>query len=120
MDRRLRAAGLAVVPDYYRDRSIQYAAGQHWPAAEVVARGEAGCRSALLNSADAGAIPRCTASPADPPGSYVGVQGRFGLQGGPVLINRSAQACDYATAARNRSQFRRTQTGCDTGDRPAR
>jgi NAD(P)-dependent dehydrogenase (short-subunit alcohol dehydrogenase family) len=35
-----------------------------------------------------------------PPGSYVGVDGRLGLKGGPVLIGRSAVACDYEAAAR--------------------
>ncbi|WP_343576226.1 SDR family NAD(P)-dependent oxidoreductase [Mycobacterium sp.] len=34
-----------------------------------------------------------------PPGSYVGVDGRLGLKGGPVLIGRSALAADYEVAA---------------------
>lgn len=43
---------------------------------------------------------RCTASASRFPGSYVGVSGRFGLRGGPVLIGRTQLACDYDTAAR--------------------
>lgn len=54
----------------------------------------------LANDVDAGAGPTlyCISEPI-PPGSYVGVDGRFGLRGGPVLIGRSALACDYQTAA---------------------
>jgi NAD(P)-dependent dehydrogenase (short-subunit alcohol dehydrogenase family) len=55
----------------------------------------------LANDIDEGAAPTlyCISEPV-PPGSYVGVSGRFGLRGGPVLIGRSALACDYDTAAR--------------------
>jgi NAD(P)-dependent dehydrogenase (short-subunit alcohol dehydrogenase family) len=35
-----------------------------------------------------------------PPGSYVGVDGRLGLRGGPVLVGRSTVACDYEAAAK--------------------
>lgn len=47
-----------------------------------------------------GAAPtlNCISEPI-PPGSYVGVDGRFGLKGRPVLIGRSAVACDYEAAA---------------------
>ena len=55
----------------------------------------------LANDIDAGAAPTlyCISEPL-PPGSYVGVTGRMGLRGGPVLIGRSAVACDYDAAAR--------------------
>jgi len=55
----------------------------------------------LGNDIDEGAAPTlyCISEPV-PPGSYVGVSGRFGLRGGPVLIGRSVLACDYDTAAR--------------------
>jgi hypothetical protein len=36
----------------------------------------------------------------DPPGSYVGIDSRFGLKGGPTLSGRAAVACDYDDAAR--------------------
>lgn len=55
----------------------------------------------LANDIDEGAAPTlyCISEPL-PPGSYVGVTGRFGLRGGPVLIGRSPLACDYDAAAR--------------------
>jgi NAD(P)-dependent dehydrogenase (short-subunit alcohol dehydrogenase family) len=54
----------------------------------------------LANDIDQGAAPTlyCISEPI-PPGSYVGVDGIMGLRGGPVLIGRSALACDYETAA---------------------
>jgi NAD(P)-dependent dehydrogenase (short-subunit alcohol dehydrogenase family) len=53
------------------------------------------------NDIEEGAAPTlyCISEPI-PPGSYVGVEGRLGLKGGPVLIGRSAVACDYETAAK--------------------
>lgn len=55
----------------------------------------------LANDIDEGAAPTlyCISEPI-PPGSYVGVSGRFGLRGGPVLSGRTQLACDYDTAAR--------------------
>lgn len=55
----------------------------------------------LANDIDEGAAPTlyCISEPI-PPGSYVGVSGRFGLRGGPVLIGRTPLACDYDAAAR--------------------
>jgi NAD(P)-dependent dehydrogenase (short-subunit alcohol dehydrogenase family) len=57
--------------------------------------------SVLANDIDAGAAPTlyCIGEPI-PPGSYVGIDGRFGLKGGPTLSGRSAEACDYDAAAR--------------------
>jgi hypothetical protein len=53
------------------------------------------------NDIEEGAAPTlyCISEPI-PPGSYVGVDGRLGLKGGPVLIGRSTVACDYEAAAR--------------------
>ena len=53
------------------------------------------------NDIEEGAAPTlyCISEPI-PPGSYVGIDGRLGLQGGPVLIGRSALACDYEIAAK--------------------
>jgi hypothetical protein len=41
----------------------------------------------------------CISEPV-PPGSYIGVGGRFGLRGGPVFLGRTALAGDYDVAAR--------------------
>lgn len=59
-----------------------------------------GAAKRLANSIDEGAAPTlyCISEPT-PPGIYVGVSGRLGLRGGPVLIGRSVLACDYAAAA---------------------
>jgi NAD(P)-dependent dehydrogenase (short-subunit alcohol dehydrogenase family) len=53
------------------------------------------------NDIEEGAAPTlyCISEPI-PPGSYVGIDGRFGLKGGPVLTGRSALACDYRAAAK--------------------
>ncbi|MEY8015937.1 SDR family NAD(P)-dependent oxidoreductase [Mycobacterium servetii] len=53
-------------------------------------------RSQIIN---VGSDAHCISEPL-PPGNYVGVSGRFGLRGGPVLIGRTELACDYDTAAR--------------------
>jgi NAD(P)-dependent dehydrogenase (short-subunit alcohol dehydrogenase family) len=53
------------------------------------------------NDIEEGAAPTlyCISEPI-PSGSYVGVDGRLGLKGGPVLVGRSAVACDYEAAAK--------------------
>lgn len=65
----------------------------------------------FANDVDQGAAPTlyCISEPV-PPGSYVGVEGRFGLRGGPVLIGRSAAACDYRAAAKV-FEFAERETG---------
>jgi hypothetical protein len=67
-------------------------------AFHAVAKAAAGV---LANDVDAGAAPTlyCITEPI-PPGSYVGIDSRLGLKGGPTLSGRSAAACDYADAAR--------------------
>jgi NAD(P)-dependent dehydrogenase (short-subunit alcohol dehydrogenase family) len=63
------------------------------------------------NDIEQGAAPTlyCISEPI-PPGSYVGVDGRFGFRGGPVLIGRSAVACDYQAAAKL-FEFAEKETG---------
>jgi NAD(P)-dependent dehydrogenase (short-subunit alcohol dehydrogenase family) len=63
------------------------------------------------NDIEEGAAPTlyCISEPI-PPGSYVGVDGRLGLRGGPVLIGRSAVACDYEAAAKV-FEFAEKETG---------
>jgi NAD(P)-dependent dehydrogenase (short-subunit alcohol dehydrogenase family) len=53
------------------------------------------------NDIEEGAAPTlyCISEPI-PPGSYVGIDGRLGLKGGPVLVGRSALACNYEVAAK--------------------
>lgn len=55
----------------------------------------------LAKDIDAGAAPTlyCISEPI-PPGSYVGIDSRFGLKGGPTLSGRAAVACDYEVAAK--------------------
>jgi hypothetical protein len=66
----------------------------------LVHRGVKAVGDRLANDIDQGAAPTlyCISEPI-PPGSYVGVDGIMGLRGGPVLIGRSALACDYELAA---------------------
>ncbi|ORB69751.1 SDR family NAD(P)-dependent oxidoreductase [Mycobacterium scrofulaceum] len=103
LDRRLRAAGSPVVTQLTHPG---------WVASNLSQLGDSPLMSAahkavklvadrLANDIDEGAAPTlyCISEPL-PPGSYVGVTGRFGLRGGPVLIGRSPVACDYDAAAR--------------------
>ncbi len=103
LDRRLRAAGSPI---------ITHLTHPGWVASNLSNLGDSPLMSLahkavtvvadrLANDIDEGAAPTlyCISEPV-PPGSYVGVSGRFGLRGGPVLIGRSPVACDYDTAAR--------------------
>lgn len=103
LDRRLRAATSPIVshlthPGWVDSNLPQLSDA---PLMGVVQRGVKLVAGALANNPAAGAATTlyCITEPI-PPGSYVGVDGRFGLRGVPVLIGRSALACDYATAAR--------------------
>ncbi|MGH3968308.1 MAG: SDR family NAD(P)-dependent oxidoreductase [Mycobacterium sp.] len=103
LDRRLRVAHSPVATQlthpgwvasnlsHLSDRPLMAAANR---AVRAVAK-------RLGNDIEHGAAPTlyCISEPI-PPGSYVGVDGRFGLRGGPVLIGRSAVACDYEAAAK--------------------
>lgn len=113
LDRRLRAAGSPVVaqlthPGWVASNLSQVADTPVLALAHKVVRGVA---DRLANDIDEGAAPTlyCVSEPI-PPGSYVGVSGRFGLRGGPVLIGRSVLACDYAAAARV-VEFAENETG---------
>ncbi|BAX92600.1 SDR family NAD(P)-dependent oxidoreductase [Mycobacterium shigaense] len=103
LDRRLRAGGSAVIAQLTHPG---------WVASNLSNLSEAPLMSLahkavkvvadrLANDIDEGAAPTlyCISEPL-PPGSFVGVSGRFGLRGGPVLIGRSELACDYDAAAR--------------------
>lgn len=103
LDRRLRAAGSPIVtqlthPGWVASNLSQLSDSPlmslSHKAVKVVA-------DRLANDIDEGAAPTlyCISEPV-PPGSYVGVSGRMGLRGGPVLIGRSVLACDYDAAAR--------------------
>lgn len=103
LDRRLRAARSPVVtrlthPGWVDSNLPQLTGG---PLMAIAARGVKLVAGVLANDTDAGAATTlyCISEPI-PPGSYVGVHGRLGLRGVPVLIGRSVQACDYAVAGR--------------------
>lgn len=103
LDRRLRAAGSPIISQlthpgwvasnlsHLSDSPLMSLSHK---AVKVVA-------DRLANDIDEGAAPTlyCISEPI-PPGSYVGVSGRLGLRGGPVLIGRTQLACDYDVAAR--------------------
>ncbi|OBI96252.1 SDR family NAD(P)-dependent oxidoreductase [Mycobacterium sp. 1465703.0] len=103
LDRRLRTAGSPIVT---------HLTHPGWVASNLSNLGDSPLMSLahkavkavadrLANDIDEGAAPTlyCISEPI-PPGSYVGVSGRFGLRGGPVLIGRTPLACDYDVAAR--------------------
>lgn len=113
LDRRLRAGGSAIVThlthpgwvasnlSHVSDSPLMALSHK---AVKVVA-------DRLANDVDEGAAPTlyCISEPV-PPGSYVGVSGRLGLRGGPVLIGRSVTACDYDAAGRL-VEFAERETG---------
>lgn len=98
-DRRLRAAGSPVTAHLTHLGWVasNLSAVSDTPLMSLVHRIIHGAANRLANSIDEGAAPTlyCISEPT-PPGSYVGVSGRFVLRGGPVLIGRSVLACDYA------------------------
>ncbi len=103
LDRRLRAAGSPVVtqlthPGWVASNLSQLSDSPLMSLAHKIVKVVA---DRLANDIDEGAAPTlyCISEPV-PPGSYIGVSGRFGLRGGPALIGRSVVACDYDAAAR--------------------
>ena len=103
LDRRLRAAGSPVHtylthPGWVASNLSNVSDERVMAAFHKVVRASA---TVLANDIDAGAAPTlyCITEPI-PPGSYVGIDSRFGLKGGPTLSGRAAVACDYADAAR--------------------
>jgi len=112
LDRRLRAAGSPVVAQLTHPGWVASNLSNLWVSSNLsqpsnsrlmlLAHKTVKSAADLLgNDIDEGAAPTlyCISEPL-PPGSYVGVSGRFGLRGGPVLIGRSVVACDYDAAAR--------------------
>ncbi|WP_197380369.1 SDR family NAD(P)-dependent oxidoreductase [Mycolicibacterium mengxianglii] len=103
LDRRLRAAGSPVTSQLtdpgWVSSNISNVADT--PVLALAHRAIKTVGDRLANDIDQGAAPTlyCISEPI-PPGSYVGVDGVMGLRGGPVLIGRSAQACDYDLASR--------------------
>ena len=103
LDRRLRVAGSPVSsylthPGWVASNLSNVSDEKIMAAFHTIVRASA---SVLANDIDAGAAPTlyCITEPI-PPGSYVGIDSRWGLKGGPTLAGRAAVACDYADAAR--------------------
>lgn len=103
LDRRLRAARSPVVTQLTHPGWVASNLSHlsDTPLMSLAHRAVKTLADRLANDIDDGAAPTlyCISEPI-PPGSYVGVSGRFGLRGGPVLIGRSPLACDYEAAAR--------------------
>ena len=102
LDRRLRTAGSQVVthlthPGWVAS-NLSHVSDS--PLLSLAHRTVKFVADRVANDIQQGAAPTlyCISEPI-PPGSYVGVTGRFGLRGGPVLIGRSPDACDYSAAA---------------------
>lgn len=113
LDRRLRAANSPVVtqlthPGWVASNLSHISDRPFISAVDGVVRRVA---NVFGNDIDAGAATTlyCISEPI-PPGSYVGIDGRWGLKGGPVMIGRSTVACDYEAAARV-FQFAEKETG---------
>lgn len=103
LDRRLRAAGSPITsqlthPGWVASNLSNVSDKRVMSAFHSVVKAAA---NVLANDIDAGAAPTlyCLSEPI-PPGSYVGIDSRFGLKGGPTLSGRAAVACDYEDAAK--------------------
>lgn len=113
LDRRLRSAGSPVSaylthPGYVASNLANVSDTRIMTAFHSVVTSVA---NVIGNDIDAGAAPTlyCLTEPI-PPGSYVGIDGRFGFKGGPALSGRTANACDYS-AARTLWEFAERETG---------
>ena len=113
LDRRLRAAHSPVVTQLTHPGWVasNLSRVSDKPLMSLAHRAVKALAGVLANDPEEGAAPTlyCISEPI-PPGSYVGVDGRFGLGGGPVLIGRSAVACDYEAAAKL-FEFAEKETG---------
>jgi len=103
LDRRLRAADSPVStylthPGWVASNLSNVSDDRLMAAFHTVVQASA---NVLANDIDAGAAPTlyCITEPI-PPGSYVGIDSRWGLKGGPTLSGRAAVACDYDDASR--------------------
>ena len=103
LDRRLRAAKSPVVSQLTHPGWVasNLSSVSDKPLMSAVHRGVQAVGNLLANDIAAGAAPSlyCISEPI-PPGSYVGVDGWRALRGAPVLIGRTALACDYDVASR--------------------
>lgn len=113
LDRRLREAGSPVTsylthPGWVASNLSNVSDKVVMSAFHSVVKAAA---AVLANDVDAGAAPTlyCITEPI-PPGSYVGIDSRYGLKGGPTLSGRAAVACDYDDA-RRLWQFAEKETG---------
>ncbi|HEX2214368.1 MAG TPA: SDR family NAD(P)-dependent oxidoreductase [Mycobacterium sp.] len=113
LDRRLREAGAPVTsylthPGWVSSNLSNVSDKVVMSAFHSVVKAAA---AVLANDVDAGAAPTlyCITEPI-PPGSYVGIDSRYGLKGGPTLSGRAAVACDYEDA-RRLWQFAEKETG---------
>ena len=113
LDRRLRSAGAPVTtylthPGWVSSNLSNVADTGAMAAAHSVVQRVA---NVIGNDIDAGAAPTlyCLTEPI-PPGSYVGIAGRFGFKGPPTLSGRAPVACDYA-AAQRLWEFAEQETG---------
>lgn len=100
LDRRLRDVG-SPVTSMLTDPGWAASNISNKPGLGVLHRAAQGLAGVVGNDLDAGAAPtlHCLTEPI-PPGSYVGVDGPWGLRGRPVLSGRSLAACDYELAGR--------------------
>ncbi|ANY25894.1 SDR family NAD(P)-dependent oxidoreductase [Gordonia terrae] len=98
LDRRLRAVG-SPVTSMLTDPGWAASNISNKPGLGVLHRAAQGLAGVLGNDLTAGAAPtlHCLTEPI-PPGSYVGVDGLWGLRGRPVLSGRARIACDYELA----------------------
>jgi NAD(P)-dependent dehydrogenase (short-subunit alcohol dehydrogenase family) len=113
LDRRLRAANSPVVSQLTHPGwvSSNLSSISDSPLITVADKVVKRLANVFGNDIDAGAATSlyCISEPI-PPGAYVGIEGRWGLKGGPVLIGRSAVACDYDAAAKL-FEFAENETG---------
>lgn len=103
LDRRLRAAGSSITaqlthPGWVASNLTNVSDTRMMSFVHTAAQSLA---NRIGNDIDAGAAPTlyCITEPI-PPGSYVGIDGRFGFKGGPTLSGRTPNACDYDAAGR--------------------
>lgn len=117
LDRRLRTAGSPVTtylthPGWVSSNLAKMSDTRIMTAFHSAVNRMAGV---VGNDIHAGAAPTlyCITEPI-PPGSYVGIAGRFGLQGPPTLSGRAPVACDYADAQKL-WEFAERETGTTLG-----
>jgi NAD(P)-dependent dehydrogenase (short-subunit alcohol dehydrogenase family) len=103
LDRRLRAAGSPLVTQLTHPgwvaSNLSHLSDS--PLMSLSHKAVKAVADRFGNDIDEGAAPTlfCISEPV-PPGSYVGVSGRFGLRGAPALIGRTVLASDYDVAGR--------------------